>query len=435
MLSKKVLIFVNILLTLLILLLVQSRLINHHYAINHKEIRSHPNQGKSYTASIQTFISQKIGSPPHSTIPPVVCNVQIVDIDKNNTQELIICDTQQHAVLIGSYHEDNWQETIIAKDIIAPARSHVCDFDNDGDNDIIIADLGDVFPNDRLVGQIILLRNNSGVFDKEIIARDIGRVADVRSGDFNSDGKIDLVVAVFGHGHGEVLLLTQKDQSDFHKTQLLQGPGAIHTPIADYNNDGHLDFACVLSQDEEEVWIFYNDGTGAFDKQLIFKTLNNDFGCSGLLACDIDKDGDQDLILPHGDNLEEFFHYPQAHHGCLLLENKGNKYFKSKKISDLPGCYAAATGDIDADGHIDIMLLSMVNDWNNPHAASVIYLKHDGLLNFTAQQVASEPIGLITCDVGDINNDGLMDMVAGSFRIHPPFNRVSRLHTWLGMKP
>ena len=88
-----------------------------------------------------------------------------------------------------------------------------------------------------------------------------------------------------------------------------------------------------------------------------------DLGSAGLIKADLDGDGDQDLILPAGDNLEDLAAYPQPYHGCYWFENQGDWSFSMKRISDLGGTYAADVGDIDGDQDLDIVLVSMTNNW------------------------------------------------------------------------
>ena len=373
---------------------------------------------------------QPLGNSQHDK-PPVICNVQLVQGLIPAKTVAIIADTQRHAIILGQLKNDKWVEDVICSELKAPARANPCDFDNDGDIDFLIAELGDVFPNDNLVGSVMLLENSNGIFELSTLISGLGRVADVQAGDFNNDGFLDLAIAEFGHGHGRVLQCIQLENGSFRVNPLLPGPGSIHVPVADYNNDGLLDIACVLSQEEEEVWVCYNDGKGNMENVCIFKSMNPDFGSSGLIAEDLDNDGDVDLLLPHGDNLEEFFHYPQTHHGCLLLENTGDKAFTRKKISSLPGCYAASCGDLDNDGDKDLVLLSMVNDWRSETACSVQILKNDGQLNFSSWQLASRPTSLITCAVGDIDGNGKNDIIAGSFQVQPPYNNKQPLHAWI----
>lgn len=430
--SKQHLLYLHIALGGVLTLLIYLHLISNDVVTG--QATAYPLQGKSFP--ISALALQSVGLDTRAQQPPpVICNVQIVDLNQDGRNEVLITDAQAHALLLGQFKNGQWQETVIAEQLQAPARVEVCDFDQDGDLDILIAELGDVFPNDQLIGSVILLRNDQGSYTRETLIDGLGRVADVRCGDFNKDGRNDLAVAVFGHGHGQVLQFIQQPSGHFERRTVLEGPGSIHVPVADFNNDGHLDMACVLSQEEEEVWVCLNDGSGNLRPHCIFKSMNPDFGSSGLVAVDIDQDGDMDLLLPHGDNLEEFFHYPQAYHGCVLLVNNGDGSFNAQRISDLPGCYAAAVGDMNANGNLDVILLSMVNDWRRPDSASVLMLEHDGELGFVPRQIASQPIGLITCDIGDINHDGVNDIITGSFRIQPPFDRASRLHAWLGQAP
>ena len=104
------------------------------------------------------------------------------------------------------------------------------------------------------------------------------------------------------------------------------------------------------SQDEEELWGFENQGDGTFVAKRLWMTLNLDLGGAGLVAADLDGDGDLDLVLPAGDNLEDFDAYPQPYHGCYWFENRGNWDFHMRRIGDLGGTYAAAVGDLDAWG-------------------------------------------------------------------------------------
>ncbi len=379
---------------------------------------------------------------PYASIPvqqeiqylPVISHVSLYDINGDGNNEIIVCDVQRSAVFLYTYNVDHWDEKILCRGVLAPAHCTPIDFDQDGDLDFLIADVGDVFPNDEKVGSVLLYRNNAGTYSRELILDKVGRIADVQAGDFDNDGDYDLAVAEFGNDRGSVFWLENKKEMRFTKHTLLEGNGAIHVPLADYDNDGDLDITVVLSQDEEEVWGLENDGKGNFTKHLIFNSLNYDLGSAGLVASDLDQDGDMDLILPVGDNLERTIRYPQSYHGCYWLENVGGWNFTARRISDLPGCYAASAGDLDHDGDLDVVLVSMSNDWSNPGSASVVALINDGQQNFTTQQIASTPISFITCAIGDVNNDQLNDIICGAFRIQPPYKEIGRVQVWQQLK-
>jgi hypothetical protein len=164
---------------------------------------------------------------------------------------------------------------------------------------------------------------------------------------------------------------------------------------------------------------------------LLYRTLNHDLGGAGLVRADLDQDGDADLLLSAGDNLELMYHYPQPYHGCIWLENTGNWDFQARQIAHFGGTYAAATGDLDGDGDLDVVLVSMFNDWTQPGAASVAWLENDGRQQFRTWQIADSPVSLCTVACGDLNGDGRDDIVAGGLHIKEPFDRLGRITAWV----
>jgi hypothetical protein len=79
---------------------------------------------------------------------------------------------------------------------------------------------------------------------------------------------------------------------------------------------------------------------------------------------------------------------------------------------------------------VDVVLVSMTNDWSNPAAASVVWLENDGHQHFQTWQIDTAPIHLVTVAVGDINRDGKADIVGGSLNLRPPFQRLGRVIAW-----
>ena len=394
--------------------------------------------GTSYPASEISFTRANVGPDPVGL--PLITNVQIIDFDGDGTNNILGCDSDRGIVSLFKQKGDNqWQEEVLLQDLAAPGHVTVVDIDGDGDLDLIVSILGNLLPDDRVIGRVELYERQGDKYIRHVILDDVRRVADVQPGDFDGDGDLDLAVAVFGYSRGSVLWLENRGNLKFRDHELLNAPGTIHVPVADYDGDGDLDIAAIVTQDEEELWGFENLGEGKFKKRRLWMTINLDLGGAGLIHADLDQDGDQDLILPAGDNLEDLDAYPQPYHGCLWFENKGNWEFEMQRISNLGGTYAADVGDLDGDGDLDVVLVSMTNDWYDPKTASVVWLENDGKQNFKTWQVDSNPIHLVTVAVSDLNGDGRDDIVAGGLNLRKPYQRIGRISAWLnqgaGVKP
>jgi hypothetical protein len=367
-----------------------------------------------------------------------ITNVQIVDLDRDGLPDVLACDAQRARVLW--YRQDpkgTWNEhTLGDTDVAAPCHAAVADLNADGHPDIAVASLGSVWPTDEKVGRVVLLVNDGkGNFMTRVVADDLRRVADVQVGDLNGDGRPDLVVAEFGYDRGGVRWLENRGGLKFFERTIYAAPAAIHVPVLDIDGDGKLDVVALMSQDEEEVVMFRNRGNGEFEpRRVLYSTANFDLGTSGLFVTDLNRDGRPDFLLTAGDNLEVDYPVPQAWHGCLWLENAGGGRFVPHRVATVGGVYAAAAGDLDGDGDLDVVLACMFNDWRRPGTASLVELVNDGRQNFTPRQIADRPSHLATVACGDLNGDGRADVVAGSLPLMEPFDRLGRITVWRSRK-
>lgn len=362
---------------------------------------------------------------------PLITNVQIVDFDGDGRQDVLACDARRNCVVLCTQDTaGGWSERVLAVDLSAPAHATVVDLDRDGDLDLVVSVLGNIYPDDGVIGRLIWLEQTAAGFTPHVLLDDVRRVADCQAGDLDGDDDLDLAVAVFGYAHGQVLWLENRGDGCFVDHELLAAPGTIHVPLADYDGDGDLDIAAIVSQDEEELWAFENLGEGEFRNHKLWSTVNFNFGSAGLVQDDLDGDGDADLILPVGDNLEVAHSFPLSCHGCLWFENRGGWNFAPRRIAEFGGTYAAATGDLDADGDRDVVLVSMFNNWDERRNASVVWLENDGTQQFRARQVDSQPTHRVTVAVGDLDGDGRSDILTGGLHLVGPYDRLGQLTAW-----
>ncbi|MCX6320787.1 MAG: hypothetical protein NTX93_03160 [Bacteroidia bacterium] len=52
-------------------------------------------------------------------------------------------------------------------------------------------------------------------------------------------------------------------------------------------------------------------------------------------------------------------------------------------------------------------------------------------MQFIRHDIARDPTHLLTLELGDFNNDGIMDMVTGGMHTYPPYDRMSRITLWI----
>jgi hypothetical protein len=259
----------------------------------------------------------------------------------------------------------------------------------------------------------------------------VARVTDVRGGDLDGDGDLDLAVGQFGYDDGEIRWMENLGGWRFKSHILLSLSGTIHTPVSDMDGDGDLDIVALVSQEWEEVYIFRNDGGGRFTPQLIYGSTNEDFGSSGISLADLDQDGDQDVLYTNGDAFDYVPPGPRPWHGVQWLENLGGLEFRYHRLGDFAGAYSPQAADMDGDGDLDVIAVSGFNDWKSPRARSLVLFENRGNGSFQRRDLASSPTHLLVVDAADMDQDGRPDLVTGGMYTYPPYDRTSRVTLWL----
>ena len=365
--------------------------------------------------------------------PPLISHIQAVDLDDDKLLDVIVCDCRGNFVSwIRQYPGDTYTETILARDLIAPAHVQAIDFDNDGDKDLMVAVLGMLFPNNDKIGSVVILENDGRCsFTKHVVVEKIARVSDVRAGDLDNDGDLDLAVAQFGYDDGETRWIENMGDWKFqsHPLQFLSGP--INVEITDIDFDNDLDIISLVSQEWEEIYCFVNDGKGNFQPNLLYGNSNQDYGSSGISLCDLDQDGDQDILYTNGDAFDYIPPQGRPWHGIQWLENKGKLNFEFHRICDFTGTTNVRAADIDNDKDLDLFAVSAFNIWDRPESNSFIWLENTGNMQFMKHEISKNPTHLLTCEPGDFNDDGLIDVITGGMHTYPPFDRMGRITLWI----
>ncbi|HEV2177454.1 MAG TPA: choice-of-anchor D domain-containing protein [Terriglobia bacterium] len=229
-----------------------------------------------------------------------------------------------------------------------------------------------------------------------------GVASPMASGDFNGDGKPDLVI-MDGYTNGLNVLLGNGDGT-FGAPLLLRG---VKAPVAiatgDFNGDGKLDLAVGtcgndnLCGKDDEVAIFLGAGDGTFGAPREFKTGD---GAWEIATGDLNGDGKLDLIITSSDFTVS-----------VLLGN-GDGTFQSAvaySVGTLPD--SIAVGDFNGDGIPDVAVANYCGPsfpCVNPGSVSVLLGNGDGTLQPQVTYATGiGPGGLVTAD---FNQDGKLDL-------------------------
>lgn len=364
--------------------------------------------------------------------PPWITHLAIVDLDRDGVLDVLVCDGRTNQVSwLRRLSSGEFEERALGQPIAGPAHVAAADLDQDGDLDVLVASMGIILPSNEMTGAVVVLENDgAGGFKNRVLLDKTHRVTDVRAGDLDGDGDLDLAVGQFGYLDGQVQWLENLGKWRFREHQLLPLAGTVHAPIADLDQDGRPDIVALVTQDWEEIHAFDNHGGGVFRNRVLHGSTNKDYGSSGLSVADLDRDGDVDLVYTNGDGFDYATPGSRPWHGVQWLENDGRGRFAFHRIGSLPGAYSPLAIDLDGDGDRDIVAVSGFNEWSRSDALSLAWFENDGSQGFTRHDLARQPTHLVVVDGADFDNDGKVELVTGGFCFYPPFERAARITLW-----
>lgn len=363
---------------------------------------------------------------------PWITDLAVVDLDQDGLLDVLVCEGKENRVSwIRQSSLGVYEEEVVGDSIQGPAHVEAADIDLDGDLDILVASMGVIFPNNQQIGSVVVLEQTEPVqFRKRVLIEGVHRVTDVQAADLDLDGDIDLSIAKFGYDQGEISWMENLGDWNFKDESLLDLSGGIHAPIVDVDGDGLPDIAALVSQEWEEIHVFRNQGEGSFDGSSIYGSANEDYGSSGITISDLNRDGSPDILYSNGDAFDYAMPGPRPWHGVQWLENRRNGFFKFHRIGDLPGAYSPVAADIDEDGDLDVVAVSGFNFWDRPDSVSLAYFENDGAYGFTMKPLAHAPTHLIVVEAADMDQDGRLELVTGSFHAYPPYENIARVMLW-----
>ena len=275
------------------------------------------------------------------------------------------------------------------------------DFNGDGKPDLIVA-------NGTGSNVLLFLNNGDGTFQAgKSVGSSNGGANFIAVGDFNNDGKPDFAVS----GIGGVSIALGNGDGTFHagggiSTLGCFGCTAGPIALADVNGDGFLDVVLAKGavlvppggSSVGTITVYLGNGNGSF-KPGVNYTIG--YTSTSVAIGDLNGDGKPDIVVGDSGGGGAF---PPLPGGLAVLLGNGDGTFQNAVRYASANLTWVAMADFNGDGFPDVAAAS-----NHGQTITVFLSNGDGTLrNVVAYGAGGGPPALA---VGDLNGDGKPDLV------------------------
>ena len=264
------------------------------------------------------------------------------------------------------------------------------DFDNDGKPDIVVSEQAGL---DMVE---VLLGNGDGTFSTAVPYSAGHNTFYCTVGDFNGDGNLD--IAVSNHSDNTISIFLGNGDGTF-RSQLVSAAGLTPAEMAvgDFNKDGKLDIV-VMNDEETTFSILHGNGDGTFQSPVAYASGTNpaypDGSSSNFAVGDFNHDGNLDLAISNSSN-----------NTVSIVLGNGDGTFRAP-VTYSVGTWPMqiATADFNGDGNLDIAVANATS----PGTVSVLLGHGDGTFQSPVTDPSEAYSGAVV--VGDFNGDGKLDL-------------------------
>jgi hypothetical protein len=267
----------------------------------------------------------------------------------------------------------------------------VGDFNGDGKLDLVVANAGGN-------NASVLLGKGDGTFQAAPNYSAGSTSLNVAVGDFNGDGILDLAVANAGTTPGfqgtVSIFLGNGDGTLRAAVNYAVGHTSICVAVGDFNRDGILDLV-VSNYSSKSVSVLLGNGDGTFRAAVDYPAGNNPYSVT---VADFNRDGIPDLAVTNS---------VQGQVSILLGNGDGTfQAAQSYLVGTRPT--SVAVGDFNGDGIADLVVT------NNATVGGVSVLLGNGDGTFQKAVNYDTDSDAYAVAVADLNGDGILDLVVAS---------------------
>jgi len=273
------------------------------------------------------------------------------------------------------------------------------DFNEDGRLDLVVQTVDPLSPSLTPFGVKVFLQDSSGGFQEknEYLLPTVGITWDFVPADFNEDGHLDILMEEANH---DMLLLAGNGNGTFREPAFLGLAAAGYYAVGDVNGDTHLDI--VAGKLDGGVGVFVGAGDGTFTlKSTLAADVSPSYPRRGkILLGDLNQDGRTDVVVgsrpggPLDGVLKVFF-------------GNGDGTFQDAVQTPQVAARQGALGDFNGDGTLDY-----AGSGGAPEQLQIWFGQTDG--RFSKGSVHSLSGTFTYADgvrVADVNYDGISDVL------------------------
>ena len=289
----------------------------------------------------------------------------------------------------------------------AAHRATLGDLDGDGDLDCVVVYYASATPN-------VWRNDGHGVFTSFGPSLGSFPALCVELADVDGDKDLDILMGM-DTGGGNRVFLNNGSASFTPGGTFATASRSQAIAVADVDGDKDLD---VFAADGGDVALFLNNGLGVFTASPQPFVNSGLVGGGGLVAGDLDGDGDPDLVVVHSSG------------GTHVYLNAGGAFTDSGQLlGDVSGQLtqglSASLGDLDGDCDLDLVLgnaqaFNPMNPIGGDGRTTVWTNNGSGTFSDSGQRLGSTSSFTLDVALGDLNGDGDLDLMtinSGAFSI------------------